>query len=66
MRRPAVWGAVAAIGMLALAAPAVSLRLGNPPDGGFAASLPVVQTANQIQAAFPEAPAPAQVVVTGR
>ncbi len=65
VRRPAAWGAVATIGMLALAAPAVSLRLGNPPDGGFATSLPVVQTANKIQAAFPVAPAPAQVVVTG-
>jgi putative drug exporter of the RND superfamily len=65
VRRPVVWGAVAAIAMLALAAPALGMRLGSPPDGGFATSLPVVQTADRIQAAFPEAPAPAQVVVTG-
>jgi RND superfamily putative drug exporter len=65
VRRPAAWGAVAAIAMLALAAPALGMRLGSPPDGGFAGSLPIVQTANRIQAAFPEAPAPAQVVVTG-
>jgi RND superfamily putative drug exporter len=66
VRRPAVWGAVAAIGMLALAAPAVGLRLGNPPDGGLPAGLPVVTTLNQIQRAFPGSPAPAQVVVTAR
>ena len=65
VRRPAAWGAVAAIAMLALAAPALGMRLGSPPDGGFASSLPVVQTANRIQAAFPATPSPAQVVVTG-
>jgi RND superfamily putative drug exporter len=66
VRRPAAWGAVAVVGMLALAAPAAGMRLGNPPDGGFSASLPVVQTFNRIQQAFPQAPSPAQVVVTGR
>jgi RND superfamily putative drug exporter len=66
VRHPAVWGAVAAVGMLALAAPALGMRLGSPPDGGFSGKLPVVQTANRIQAAFPGTPAPAQVVVTGR
>src|SRR5580704_3690499 len=66
VRHPAVWGAVAVVGMLALAAPALGMRLGNPPDGGFSANLPVVQTMNKIQQAFPEAPSPAQVVVTGR
>ncbi len=58
-------GAVAVVGMLALAAPALGMRLGNPPNGGFSASLPVAQTLNKIQQAFPEAPSPAQVVVTG-
>jgi RND superfamily putative drug exporter len=66
VRRPAAWGAVAAIGMLALAAPALGLRLGNPPNGGFPASLPVVRTLSQIQRAFPGTPAPAEVVVTAR
>ncbi len=66
VRHPAVWGAVAVVGMLALAAPALGMRLGNPPDGGFSANLPVVQTMNKIQQAFPETPSPAQVVVTGR
>ena len=69
---PAAWcaapgglGVVALIGMLALAAPAVGLRLANPADGGFPASLPIVRTAEAIQRAFPGSPAPAQVVVTG-
>jgi putative drug exporter of the RND superfamily len=66
VRRPAAWAAVAAVALLALAAPALGMRLGNPADGGFSGKLPVVQTANRIQAAFPQAPSPAQVVVTGQ
>jgi putative drug exporter of the RND superfamily len=64
-RRPAAWGGIAAVAMVALAVPALSLRLGNPPDGGFPASLPVVQIADAVQRAFPAEPSPAQVVVTG-
>jgi putative drug exporter of the RND superfamily len=64
-RRPAVWGGIAAVIMVALAVPALSLRLGNPTDGGFPASVPVVQTEEQIQRAFPAEPSPAQVVITG-
>jgi putative drug exporter of the RND superfamily len=64
-RRPAAWGGIAAVAMVALAVPALGLRLGNPPDGGFAASLPVLQTESRIQRAFPSEPSPAQVVVTG-
>jgi putative drug exporter of the RND superfamily len=64
-RRPLAWGAVAVVAMLALAAPALALRLGNPPNGGFPASVPIVRTADQIQRAFPAEPAPAEVVVTG-
>jgi putative drug exporter of the RND superfamily len=64
-RRPAAWGSIAAVGMVVLAVPALSLRLGNPSEGGFPASLPVVQTEDQIQRAFPSEPSPAQVVVTG-
>ena len=62
--RPLVWGGVAAIGLLALAAPALGLRLGEP-----AADVPkdaaVVRTLDAIEQAFPQAPAPAVVVVTG-
>jgi RND superfamily putative drug exporter len=65
VRRPAACGAVAAVGMLALATPALGLRLGNPPNGGFPANLPVVRTLARIDSAFPGSPGPAQVVVTG-
>jgi RND superfamily putative drug exporter len=62
--RPAVWGGVAVIALLALAAPALGLRLGSPavdaPKGAA-----VVRTMDAIERAFPQAPAPAQVVVTG-
>ena len=62
--RPLVWGGIAAIALLALAAPALSLRLGAP-----AADVPkgaaVVRTFDAIEQAFPQAPAPAEVVVTG-
>ena len=64
VRHPAIWGGAAVVALLALAAPALGIRLGEPaidaPKG-----LAVVQTANDIQHAFPQAPAPAQVVVTG-
>jgi RND superfamily putative drug exporter len=65
VRRPAVWGVLAVTGMLALAGPAIGMRLAAPPDGGFPATVPVVRTADQIQQAFPQSPSPAQVVVTG-
>ncbi len=65
LRRPAAWGGVAAAGMIALALPATGMRLANPPDGGFSANLPIVRTLDAIQRAFPQAPAPAVVVVTG-
>jgi putative drug exporter of the RND superfamily len=64
VRRPVVWGGVAAIALLALAAPALGMRIGEPvidlPTGN-----PVLQTMDRIQQAFPQAPSPAQVVVTG-
>ena len=65
VRHPAAWGSVAALAMLALAAPGLGLRLGNPPDGGFSAKVPVVATLDRIDRAFPGHPAPAEVVVTG-
>jgi RND superfamily putative drug exporter len=66
VRRPAVWGGLAAVALLALAAPAVGLRLGNAPNGGFSNNLPVIKTFDKIQHAYPHAPSPAEVVVTGR
>ena len=61
---PAIWGVTAAVALLALAAPALGMRLGEPavdvPPGQA-----VAQTTNAIQRAFPQAPSPAEVVVTG-
>ena len=65
VRHPAAWGSVAALAMLALATPALGLRLGNPTDGGFSSKIPIVATYDRINRAFPGGPAPAQVVVTG-
>jgi RND superfamily putative drug exporter len=64
-RRPLLWGGAAAIALLALAAPALGMRLGSPAID-LPAGSPVLQTANQIQQAFPQSPSPAQVVVTGK
>jgi RND superfamily putative drug exporter len=62
--RPVLWGGIAAIALLALASPALGLRIGQPPvDAPY--NLTVVQDAFKIQQAFPQAPAPAQIVVSG-
>jgi putative drug exporter of the RND superfamily len=65
MRRPASWGGVAAVAMIALALPAFGLRLANPPNGGFSGNLPIIKAIDAMQQAFPQAPSPAQIVVTG-
>jgi putative drug exporter of the RND superfamily len=62
--RPVIWGGVATVALLALAAPALGLRLGQPAVDA-PKDAPVVQTMTTIQRAFPQAPSPAQVVVTG-
>ena len=64
VRRPLLWGGAAAIALLALATPALGMRLGSPAID-LPASSPVLQTMNEIQQAFPQTPSPAQVVVTG-
>ncbi|MGH3212254.1 MAG: MMPL family transporter, partial [Trebonia sp.] len=65
VRRPLVWGGAATIVMLAIAAPALGIRLAYPAIDA-PADLPVVSTIETIQAAFPQSPAPAEVVVTGQ
>ena len=62
--RPLLWGGAAAIALLALAAPALGMRIGEPAID-LPASSPVLQTMDRIQHAFPQSPSPAQVVVTG-
>jgi RND superfamily putative drug exporter len=64
VRRPLLWGGVAAVAMLALAAPALSMRLAYP-ENDVPNNVLVIATYNRIQQAFPQAPSPAQVVVTG-
>jgi putative drug exporter of the RND superfamily len=65
VRHPLLWGGTAMIAMLAIAAPALGIRLAYPAIDA-PAGLPVVSTMNAIQAAFPQSPAPAEVVVTGQ
>jgi RND superfamily putative drug exporter len=65
VRRPLLWGAAATFVMLAIAAPALGIRLAYPAIDA-PASLPVVSTVEAIGAAFPQSPAPAEVVVTGQ
>jgi RND superfamily putative drug exporter len=64
VRRPLLWGGAAGLAMLALAAPALGMRLSYPVND-VPANVPIVATAGRIQQAFPQAPSPAQVVVTG-
>ena len=64
VRRPAVFGGAAALAMLALAAPAVGMRIGSPPID-LPNSIPVAATLDRISSAFPGRPAPAEIVVTG-
>jgi putative drug exporter of the RND superfamily len=65
VRHPVAWGLTAVLALLALAAPAAGMRIGSPPID-LPDNLPVVKTLDQISAAFPGRPAPAEVVITGR
>jgi putative drug exporter of the RND superfamily len=64
VRRPLLWGGVAAAAMITLAVPALGMRLGSPVND-IPGNVPIIATLNRIQQAFPQAPSPAQVVVTG-
>jgi putative drug exporter of the RND superfamily len=62
--RPLAWGGIAAVALLALAVPALGMHLGQPAvDAPKDAA--AVKAMAAIQQAFPQAPGPAQVVVTG-
>jgi putative drug exporter of the RND superfamily len=63
--RPLLWGGAATIVMLAIAAPALGIRLAYPAIDA-PQDLPVVSTIEAVQAAFPQSPEPAEVVVTGQ
>jgi RND superfamily putative drug exporter len=64
VRHPLAWGGIACLALLALAAPAVGMRIGQPAIDA-PKDLAVVQTMDRIQQAYPQAPSPASVVVTG-
>ena len=65
VRRPLAWGGVAAIVLLALAAPALRLNLEDPGIHSLPPDVPVVHSLADISQAFPGGPVPAEVVVTG-
>jgi putative drug exporter of the RND superfamily len=64
VRRPLAWGGIAALALLALSAPALGMRTGNPAIS-LPSNLGVVRVLDDIQQQFPGKPAPAEVVVTG-
>jgi putative drug exporter of the RND superfamily len=64
--RPAIWGGAAALALLAVAAPALGIRLADPGLHDLPSNIPVVRTLLAVQRAFPGGPAPAEVVVTGK
>jgi uncharacterized membrane protein YdfJ with MMPL/SSD domain len=63
LRRPAVAVALAGSGLLLLAAPALDMRQADGGVGDAPRSLPVMQTYERIQAAFPGGPLPALVAI---
>jgi RND superfamily putative drug exporter len=65
VRRPLIWGGVAAAVLLALAAPVLSLNLEDAGIHSLPANVPVVRSLIDITQAFPGGPEPAEVVVTG-
>jgi len=64
VRRPLLYGGVAAAALLALASPALGMRIGSPAID-LPSNLGVVRVLADIQQEFPGRPAPADVVVTG-
>jgi len=64
VRHPLAWAGAATMAMLALATPALGMRLGNP-IVDLPGNVVVAQTLDKISAAFPGRPAPAEIVVTG-
>ncbi len=63
LRRPRLSAVLAGGLLLAMAAPALQLRMATPGPETFPQSLPVVETYNRMQEAFPGSALPASVVV---
>jgi putative drug exporter of the RND superfamily len=66
VRRPLAWGGTAAIALLALATPMLSMHLESPGIHDLPSSVPVIHTLTDIYRVFPGGPQPAEVVVTGQ
>ncbi len=66
LRRPVLATVLAGGLLVGLAVPALQLRMVSPGPDTFPQSLPVVQSYNRMQAAFPGAALPANVVVKAR
>jgi putative drug exporter of the RND superfamily len=64
VRKPLLLGGIAAVALLALGAPALGMRIGNPAID-LPSNLGVVRVLADIQHEFPGKPAPADVVVSG-
>ncbi|CAO5250745.1 putative drug exporter of the RND superfamily [Frankia sp. AgKG'84/4] len=66
VRRPLLWGGAAAVLLLVMAAPALGIHLQDAgPTNSLPRSVAAVDGAVRMQQAFPGAPSPAKVVVSG-
>jgi uncharacterized membrane protein YdfJ with MMPL/SSD domain len=63
LRRPWIFGGLAAAVLVALALPALQMKLAQPGPETYPQSLPAVKTYNKLQKAFPGGEVPAQVVI---
>ena len=66
LRRPLLSMVISAGLLIALAAPALKMRTVDPGIAGLPRGVPIMQTYDRIQAAFPGAPMSALVVVTAK
>ena len=66
LKRPAVSGGLALALLVTLSIPAFGLKMGVPGSDSLPRSLPVMQTFDRIQAAFPGGPLPATVAVQAK
>jgi RND superfamily putative drug exporter len=64
LRRPLLWGALAAALLIALTVPAFRLHTASSGVQGLPHDLPVMRVYDRLEAAFPGGPLPAIVVVT--
>ena len=66
VNRPLIWGGTAAIALLTLATPVLSMHLESPGIHDLPSNVPVVRTLDELYQVFPGGPEPAEVVVTGQ